>query len=482
MNRQEFEESVYNWIETQDMLRHQDGVIAGVSGGADSVALLLFLCRIREQMQLCIRCIHVEHGIRGEDSLCDARFVEELCKELKVPCKIVSIGERIRVMTDTHMSMEEKARKVRYEIFSAEAEKLEAELHRSVCIAVAHHRNDNVETMLFHMARGTGIDGMCGMPPKRGRIVRPFLSVGREDIEAYLAECKQPYCTDGTNADTAYDRNRIRHNIIPEMKRVNERAVVHMNQAALLLREVAEYVGNQANELLRQASVVPPQVGTMGELETKCLVGQPEWLRCEVIHLWLQQHITGAKNIGSVHMHNISGLLNAQVGKQISLPCRLVVLRTYKGIAIARENDTDIQKKYIDVSLEAIDLSEEGLFFVYSDKIIKIQKKAYNRQEEIPRNLCTKWFDYDKIKHDIQIRTRQRGDRLMVSESGACKKLQDYLVNEKVPASMRDEIPLLCEGNHVIWVMGYRISEYYKIDDETRCVLEVQILEEKGNE
>ncbi len=483
MDRLEFEENVYNWIQKQDMISPGDGVIVGVSGGADSVALLLFLCRMRKKMQITLRCIHVEHGIRGEESMSDALFVDSLCKDLGVPCEVVSAGAQIAHITDTHMSLEEKARQVRYDVLSDGARTYENKLHRPVRIALAHHRDDNVETMLFHLARGTGLDGMRGIPVKRGMIVRPFLCVGRKDIEVYLQENNQPYRTDTTNLDIAYDRNRIRHQIIPELKTVNDKAVPHMNQAAFLLGEVADYIGEQARQVLQKATVIPPQEGTMGELDGECLLRLPELMKREVIHLWLQQYIPGAKDIGAVHIYSIAELLDAQVGRQLSLPKRMLVWRTYKGIAIGNDNgDGNEKSTFVVVSHDSFKRDGDTLQIRYGKYQIKFRRRIRRSQEEIPRNLYTKWFDYDKIKNDMQIRERYQGDYLLVSQSGARKKLQDYFVNEKIPAASRDEIPLLCEDNHVIWAIGYRISEYYKIDDNTKHVLEVQFLEERENE
>ena len=477
MARLELEERVYNWIEEQGLLSQGDGVLLAVSGGCDSVALFRFFCRMAERGQCTLRCVHVEHGLRGGDSLADAEFVRRLCKDYHIPCKVIGVGEQIAAMEDTHMSLEEKARLARYEALEHQARDMEEEMGRPVHIAVAHHANDNVETMLFHLARGTGLDGMRGMPAVRGRIVRPFLQVSRREIEDYLRELQQDYCRDCTNEDTTFQRNRIRHEVIPQLERVNSRAVCHMGRAAQLVGEVADYLGKQAGEILRQV-----QAREGREIHVESLRSYPDFLQREVVHLWLQQHIPGAKNISAAHISKIVELFDAQVGRRYHLPKDMVVRRTYQGIAIACQQFPEEPSPGEHILLPEDDLEKGTVEIIYGNYRIILRVRDWDGTEEIPGNTYTKCFDYDKIKNNVSVRTRQSGDYITITAEGAHKRLQDYFVNEKVPAIKRREIPLLCDGSHVIWVMGYRISEHYKISDTTKKVLEVHMIEEKENE
>ncbi|MDD6194382.1 MAG: tRNA lysidine(34) synthetase TilS [Lachnospiraceae bacterium] len=477
MVRPEFEERVYNWIEEEGLLPKGDGVLMGVSGGADSVALLRFFCRMAERGQWTLRCVHVEHGLRGRESLADAEFVKHLCRGCDIACQVISVGEQIASMEDTHMSLEEKARFVRYEALEQQARNMEEELGRPVHIAVAHHANDNVETMLFHLARGTGLDGMRGMPAARGRIVRPFLQVSRQEIEDYLGELHQDYCRDYTNEDTTFQRNRIRHEVIPQLEKVNARAVCHMGRTARLVGEVADYLGKQAREILQQI-----QVEEGKEIRVEPLRLYPAFMQREVVHLWLQQHIPGARNISFSQIAKIVELFDAQVGRQYYLPKGMVVRRTYQGIKITCESFSGQTVEQGELLILEEDLCMQNVEMTYGKYHIFFRLRDWDGTEEIPGNLYTKCFDYDKIKNNVSVRTRHSGDYITITAEGAHKSLQDYFVNEKVPADRRDEIPLLCDGSHVIWVMGYRISEHYKISNQTQKVLEVHMIEEKENE
>ena len=481
MELREFEKKVWNWIQKNNLVAPGDAILLGVSGGADSVALLRFFQNISRKQNLILRCIHIEHGIRGQESVEDARFVQELCESLGVPCKVISVGQEISAIKDTHMSLEEKARRVRYEKFEQEADLFEQEINLPVHIAVAHHANDNVETMLFHLSRGTGLDGLRGMPLRRGRIIRPFLSVDREEIEGYLQELQQPFCQDRTNEDIAYDRNRIRHLILPEMEKLNEQCISNMNRAAILAGEAADYINAHAKKVLQEAGRPPKERGALGEVDGNILLGQPDFLQREVLHLWIQSYIPGAKDVGMVHLQMMMELLKAQPGRKIHLPQGMVVWRSYRGLVIGRE---DFEGKILPQRVEVANdfQGEEPYEYCYGTYRVRICKKPYDSGQKIPGKIYTKWFDYDKIKNNILIRKREPGDFLTISQEGAKKKLQDYFVNEKVPASLRDEVPLLCDGSHVLWAVGYRISEYYKVNTETKQILEVQFFEEKENE
>ena len=477
MVRPEFEERVYNWIEEEGLLSKGDGVLMGVSGGADSVAMLRFFCRMAERGQWTLSCAHVEHGLRGRESLADAEFVKNLCRECGIACRVIGVGEQIASMEDTHMSLEEKARLVRYETLEQQARSMEEELGRPVHIAVAHHANDNVETMLFHLARGTGLDGMRGIPAARGRIVRPFLQVSRQEIEDYLRELHQDYCRDYTNEDTTFQRNRIRHEVIPQLEKVNARAVCHMGRTARLVGEVADYLGKQAREILQQ---IQAEEGT--EIQVEPLRPYPAFMQREVVHLWLQQHIPGARDISFSHIAKIVELFDAQVGRQYYLPKGMVVRRTYRGIKITCEAFAGQAVEQGELLILEEDLNRRDVEMTYGKYRLFFRLRDWDGTEEIPGNLYTKCFDYDMIKNNVSVRTRQSGDYITITAEGAHKSLQDYFVNEKVPADKRDEIPLLCDGSHVIWVVGYRISEHYKISNQTQKVLEVHMIEEKENE
>lgn len=470
-----FEKRVLEFVRKWDMLRVGEGVLIGVSGGGDSVALLRFFERIGQDLGIQIRCVHVEHGIRGEESLRDQRFVEELCRRIGVEETSYSVASEMKDAISGGVSLEEKAREARYGVLEKEAGNWEKTLGHPVRIAVAHHEDDNVETMLFHMIRGTGLDGMRGMPMQRGRIIRPFLGVSRQEIEEYLEALGQEYCQDSTNGDMQYDRNRIRHQVVPLLKQINPKAREHLGTEALLAGEVSDYIHCQAGVLLEKG-----KRGT--EFCGQVLQGQPSFLCREVLHLWLGEFIPGAKDITAAHLEGMEHLLAGQTGKRMDLPYGLIVCRTYEGLEIRTQDAGGVRDEGC-ISFAQSDLSA-GREMICKLGKTKVHLMVEDRDpaQDFPRKFYTKWFDYDKIKSTIQLRFRREGDFLTVTDQGGHKRLQDYFVNEKIPGPLRDQVPLLCEGHHVIWAIGYRISAYYKVDETTQRILKVQILEEQEDE
>ena len=253
-NLRSFEEKAALYIRKMHMIPAGSCLSVALSGGADSVALLLALQALSKSLNFELCAVHVEHGIRGQESLRDAAFVEQLCKSRGIPLEVYHVDAPARAAADG-LSLEEAARLLRYECLEKSAD----------CIALAHHMEDNVETMLFQMARGSGLKGMSGMPPVRTgssgcRFIRPLLEHSRVEIEAYLQEQEQNYCTDSTNADPSYSRNRIRSRILPELAAVNEQAMLHFSREAEELRETEEYLKGQTESIwegfIREGSLI----------------------------------------------------------------------------------------------------------------------------------------------------------------------------------------------------------------------------------
>ena len=234
------------FMKEHHMAEEGDCILAAVSGGADSVCLLLILQELAQAGKIRLCAVHVEHGIRGEDSRKDACFVEEICRQHRIPCKIFHC-QAMEYARAHKMTVEEGARILRYGFFEQAAE-----IFRADRIAVAHNQNDCAETILFHLARGTGLKGLCGIPPVRDNIIRPLLCVKRREIEAFLAAEGQIFCQDKTNETLDYTRNRVRHQILPVLEEINSEAVAHMNQAAEQAAELTytmgSYTGNGSTQ------------------------------------------------------------------------------------------------------------------------------------------------------------------------------------------------------------------------------------------
>lgn len=479
-------EEVLNWIKKEKLIVRGDVVIVGVSGGADSVCLLLLLLEIREKLGCIVRAVHVEHGIRGEDSRRDAAFVEELCKaqSISLHTYFVNVPEYAK---QKGIGLEEAARIKRYECYEKEASGVIQEFSGDITvkIALAHHTDDNAETMLFQMIRGSGIDGLCGMRADRQflkgvRIIRPLLCVCRYQIEAYLAGRGQTYCTDATNADTDYSRNRIRHEILPGLARINDQAVLHMNQSAVLLGQVADYLAEQT--AAAEEKCCSWRDGACILLE-EVYREYPHIIRTELIHGLLSKLAGSSKDIGMIHVEMVEELLERQVGREIVLPYHMIVRRVYEGLIFEKGNEasqTENMQEEPGYELSENDWQRlnagESVAIVLPDANAKLRIIQFTGEiSQIHKKKYTKWLDYDKIKCGLRFRRRSGGDYLTVDEAGHKKKLKDYFINEKIPQSMRDKIWILAEQSQVVWVVGGRISACYKIKEDTKRILEIQL-------
>ncbi len=475
----------------QNRIEQDDVVLAAVSGGADSVCLLLLLVKLQEKVNFELEVIHVEHGIRGEESRRDAAFVQELCGSLGVAQRCFEVD--VPAYAKEHgIGTEEAARNLRYRAFRKAAEEYVSR-GRKVKIALAHHADDNAETILFQMVRGSGLDGMAGMRLERpfGKnvwLIRPLLDLRKAEIESYLAEKNQAYCTDSTNGDVEYSRNKIRCEVMPLLEEINAQAVAHIGQSAKMMAEVADYLGRQAQEayLLCRS----------GDGESIAISGQlweryPVFLQKEVLHLALAEAAGGEKDLTREHVEALWELGKKQVGRRLDLPQNTVAFRSYEGIFLDKKKAVGPKRRIkameergdevFVVTAEALKAAEspEGWSVRVSDGVFHFRIFHFREnKEQISRKTYTKWLNYDRISHELQIRRRGRGDYLTIDETGHTKKLQDYFVEEKIPQEERDNIWLLTEEYHVLWVVGKRISSNYKVSEDTGRVLEVQFLEE----
>ena len=465
-------------MEEFHMVSPKDKVFVGVSGGADSVCLLLVLLELQKEMDFVVEAIHVEHGIRGEESLSDAEFVEDLCRQLQVSCHTISVDVPA-YCEQTGLGMEEAARILRYQVFARLA------IEENAKIALAHHQEDNAETIIFQMVRGSSVTGLCGMQPVRTDengvcYIRPLLDWHREEIESFLKDRDIKWQVDSTNAQLDYSRNFLRAQVIPKLEQVNTQAVEHINQAAKHLTEMKAYMDAETEKIWAQIVDAGNQVSwKIDDFEVLHPVMQRQIVYKAITHVAGRK-----KDITSAHVEEICSLSKGQSGKRVSLPYGIIAWKEFQTVYLAvrqeKENDKSADKKVHEVSA---DLLEELWKKPAGDRILTIA--VGNRGEkiicrgidtidlEIPRKIYTKWLDYDKIKSGFCIRTRKSGDYFISDVLGHRKKVKEYFIDEKIPLSERDKWWLLASDSEVLWLIGGRISEHVKVSQKTKRILEI---------
>ena len=441
-----------------------DAVIVALSGGADSVCLLTVLKQLATP-EFLLRAVHVHHGIRGAEADRDEAFAQKLCESLSVPL-CVAYCHVPAYAAEHGLSEEEAGRILRYQVLEKEAGKWEQELPAGsrVKIALAHHRDDNAETILHHLLRGSGLTGLAGIRPVQGRRIRPLLCVGREEIRAYLEAGHISWCEDSTNQSPDYTRNRIRSQVLPLLKTaVNEQAEEHILQAGQIIGQADAYLRQQAEEIWQEA--VCGREEDLAAIPLTAFARQPEILKTYLIRHMLDQLHPGWKDIGSRHFTAIAELAGKPVGSRLDLPGGLMARTGYETLEIVRKTKREVSVK----TESGADGEIHG-----RQTVPELHMTVFSRQkdQEIPKNQYTKWFDYDKIKGTLSVRTRRTGDYLILP-SGGSKTIARYMIDEKIPKEKREQILLLAEGSHVLWVVGFRISEYYKIEEHTENILQV---------
>lgn len=513
MGKQQTEEKVFSFLEKYKMIQPGDKVILGVSGGADSVCLLFLLLEYQKKTAFEMLAVHVDHGIRGEAALEDAVYVEELCRQQGVAFRLERAD--VKGFSKAEKCSEEDAgRRLRYEAFRRAALEF-----GGTKIAVAHNAEDRAETMLLHLFRGSGLKGMRGIEPvredilqaeaipnerinsdsqrkaqesgfcqtnddspreawtepvcrmnivRRANVVRPILCLKRGEIEEYLRERGIPWRTDSTNGEDEYARNRIRHHLLPWAEReISGRVVEHMCRTADILSETEGYLAQQTKNALEDCTVrhitgdITGCTGMTGSVEidvARFLAYHPAIQKRMILKLAEELSPTG-KDISAVHVEAVLSLFETEGNRRIDLPFGIRFVRQYGKVAAASASCSEVQ--------EPGELPEP-----------EFSRFLLSGGEEVPRNQYTKWFDCDKIKGPLILRFRQKGDYLTLSDGAGNmihKSLKDYMIGEKIPREQRDRIPVLADGSHVLWLAGYRISEYYKVDRNTKHVLQVKL-------
>ena len=456
------------FIRDHGLIRPGDTVISGLSVGPDSVCLTEILYRLRERLSFRLLAVHVNHGIRGESAAADAAFSEAFSKARGIPFFLCEADVPGRVR-ETGESEEEAARVLRYRAFREIAEKAAPGEH--VRIAVAHHRDDQAETVLFRLVRGSGLSGLSGMRPEQDGVIRPLLPFSRAEILQWLRKEGLTWREDETNASDRAVRNRIRNSVIPALREVRPDAVEKICETAEMFREIADYLDREAEDWLavpgHLKEDVPPHGKNPGGggkcgrivLDGAALSEVPEVLRNVIVRRALLRLNPGLRDFTKVHYAETGALSGKGVGKMLNLPGGITAVTGY-GTLELRYAESGNEPAEIPFRLEMRTVSKPD-----SQKI-----KEFSKEKEY-----TKCFDYDKINESPVLRTRRRGD-VFSTYPGTEKKLSRYMIDRKIPAGERDRIPLVADGNRILWVVGYRMSEAYKITEQTETVLEIRVV------
>lgn len=469
-------EKVRAYCEKNQMIEKGDIIVAGVSGGADSVCLLHVLTELKKQLDFSIVIVHVNHGVRQEAAE-DAAYVQSLCRAAELP--FVLVEKNVPALAEEwKLSEEEAGRKVRYDAFEEVIEEWKQKNPAAnYKIAVAHNSNDRAETVLHNLFRGSGILGLTGIKPVRGNIIRPLLETERWEIEEFLKNREISFCIDRTNLEDNYTRNRIRHHIMEYAeKEVSRKAVKHINHAADMLSETEQYLEKQTKDAYARCvknymyAEKAQQQANSYKVSVSAFSKEELILQKRII-LQIFEDITATrKDITSTHVEEVLGLFKKDGEKELYLPYGIHVKKQYDNVFFYQEWEKQEQCLFKNAKvLPPCIIEVDGL------GTLEFTVFPMTKMENVPEKTYTKWFDYDKIVEPLELRTRKIGDYLCINQQMGKKTIKEYMIQEKIPRSRRDSMVLLAEGSHILWIPGFRISEKYKITVNTRRVLEVQL-------
>jgi len=453
-------------ITAHTMLDRGDHVIAGVSGGADSVALLCVLCSLQKKWGLRLTVAHLNHMLRGGAARREVAFVRELAGRRGLRC---IVGERdVRaVKAETGCSLQEAARIARYRFFYELREELGAQK-----IALGHTANDQAETLLMWLIRGTSGAGLAGIPPVRdGLFIRPLLAVTRSEIEAYLAQQQVSFIPDSSAGEPHYLRNKIRHQLMTLLeKEYNPRMVQTLSRLAELVRADNEVLDRRVRE------IVAPLLASRNERGASCpvafIAGQPAPLRGRIIKAALAGLKGGGQGIYHQHVTAVDRLAGgAGRSRTIQLPAGWSATREYDRLIFMREKP--LQQHYcyaVDRVPARVSIAEIG-----RDMILAVEDLQEPAAELLAREKKIDFLDYDALQLPLTVRTWRPGDRFHPLGMSGSKKLKDFFIDNKISPRLRRSIPVLLSRDTIVWVGGLRIDDRFRLRETTRRVLKITL-------
>ncbi len=429
-------------IVSHSLLNENDNVIIGFSGGADSS----FLTYALKQLNYNVIAVHVHHGIRGDEADRDAEFVKNFCKKYNIPFYIEKIDVP-NIAKEKKLSIETAARQERYKIFDKYAKKYNAR------IATAHNKNDQAETVLMHLLRGSGLNGLCGMKYKNGNIIRPMLDISRFEIEKYNSSNSIQYITDSTNLSAEYSRNKIRLDIFPKLYELSSsNPVESIVQCSEILNEYAEYFGKIIDEYSQKLLVQKNNHVYLSICEL------PHIVQIELIRRSISYLIGNIVDIERIHLEDVYSLLKKNSGKVIHLPHQVRVKRVYDTLLFYFEEDTVLIEYPFELNMQ----------YKWLDGTVS-SEKAF----ELEKQKNCEYVDAEKLPNELVIRTRKNGDFIHpLGSAGRCT-LKKYFIDKKIPVDIRSEIPLLAHGSEIFAIIGYTVSEKAKVTPSTRNIIKI---------
>ncbi len=432
---------------TKYNIKNTDITVA-LSGGSDSVTLLFTLLDLKEEFGLNIYAAHLNHNIRGQEALRDENFVKSLCKEKNIKLFLECLDFKTLAKTE-QKGLEETARKYRYDFLKRVSKGY---------IATAHNKNDNAETILLNIIRGSGVHGACGMDDKKDNIIRPLIEVSKDEIIAYISVNNLKFVTDSTNENTDYSRNRVRHEILPLMAEINNDVISSLIRFSKSARDYEDFVTSLAEDLIEKSRLDDGY-------NTDIILDAQKAVRYKVYSILVSQF--AKQNVEKKHFDKFDDILKS--GGKINLPNNFFVEVKNKKLKLYAE-----EKAVSDFEYE-FDLKKTK-YGNFSLNIKEINRASFEKEKKSNNLFNTLMLDYDKIPMKMILRSRKNGDKYKRCGTNITKSLKKLFNESKIPENTRNGVVVFEGDGEIVAVEGFGASQKYGVDDTTKRILSIKII------
>jgi tRNA(Ile)-lysidine synthase len=466
-NQPSLEERVLGFIREHRLLSEGEKLVAAVSGGEDSVCLLHILFNLREELKIKLHIAHLNHQLRGADSDADAEYVSELARKLKIPATIEK-GDVKGYQKAQRLSLEEAAREVRYSFLAEVARVIGAKR-----VAAGHTKDDHIETILMHLIRGSGTRGLRGLQPstlwQSGEesliIVRPLLEISHQDTEGYCRQHKLTPRLDASNLSLSPLRNRVRQQLMPLLESYNPAVAEALLRTGRIADDDITFLDEQVSRLWKK---VIRQEGKSLILDKAAFEPLAPALKRYLLRAAVERLLGSAKDIEMRHIEEMLSLATKTAGKRLNLPA---------GLTFAVQYDRYLLTPDLAALSPLPPLKGEFQLNIPGETRLpgwRVEATIVGREGMTEKDNLTAYFDPAKSGEKLTVRARKRGDRFQPLGLAQPKKLGEFMIDAKIPQAWRGRVPLVCSGEQILWVVGWRLDERAKVSAETKQVLRLE--------
>jgi len=443
-------------LKKYNMLTQGEKVVLGVSGGADSIAMLYAFNELIDY-GLEIIVAHLNHGIREDEAKRDSDFVKETAKSLGLTFVYGEV-DTLKFKEESALSLEDAARTLRYKFFNQVMNK-----HYATKIATAHTMDDQAETVLMRLLRGSGSKGLSGIPPVSNSIVRPLIDTSRSEVEEYLRSKKVEWVEDTTNESMEFLRNRVRHNLLVELESYNPQIKETLSRTADILRAEEEFISKEA--LKHFGDIFSPNKSELiGDLKHYRNIDKS--LRFSLLRLAIEKIAGSLKNISSVHIVSADDfLLSDAASGEVELPQGTVMVKGYDIFLVTKKSELEREFSY------TIQTAGKWSFPEFEVELSILKTDTLDENDE-----SVAYFDPETVKFPLQVRNFNPGDRFSPLGMTTSKKLQDYFTDIKLPQFLRSRVPIFICSGEIMWLGGIRLDNRFKITDKNKEVLMLKLI------